>query len=352
MKINIWNIISFACISIMCISCGKFETSVAPMTPIDIGGSPDTYALLDENSTLTIPVNFTTTCDSGLKSASYKVANKRASEISLVFSPAIAIPFNDKSVSANITVPVRKGLMSVVITIYDKAGKLSYKSISIKSMTPAEGNVKSLTDVVMSTDPADNQCFFSLYETTPVFGRADALTKQGRVDFILANMSGAKFISCHAFSASADYYTTTKPYLAGFTSLTYSFISASQTYITRDAFDAIAGESDLARFVDSTLIRPAPKGNNYNVIKADRRVSEAFNETAVNKGLIVGWGYHTAPTEKAALLKESFALVFVKSVTKKANGHYIVTFDVKAPATDQRTMYNFSSIAPYDPYPL
>jgi len=166
-------------------------------------------------------------------------------------------------------------------------------------------------------------------------------------------MSGAKFISSHAFSASADYYTATKPYLVGFTALTYSFISASQTYITRDAFDAINKESDLDKFIDSTVIRPAPKGNNYNVIKTDRRVSEAFTETAVNKGLLIGWGYHTAPTETTtAVLNESFALVFIKSVTKRANGHYIVTFDVKAPAADQRAAYNLSSIAPYSPYPL
>ena len=286
----IFKIGCFVCISLIYISCNKFEAPVVPMTPIDIGGIPDTYVSLTENTNLEIPVNFTTLCDSGLQSASYKVVNRRASDLSPVIGPAINIPFNNKSVNTKITIPVRSGLMSVVISIYDKAGKISYKSINVKSVKTSDLNVKTLTNVVMSTDPADNQCFFSVYEANPVFGQASALTKQERIDFVLVNMSGAKPISCHAYGASIDYYNASKTYLAGFTSLSYNFISASQSYITRAAFDAIVKESDLSGFIDSTVIRPAPKGNNYNIISRDRRVGDGYTETAVDKGFIIGWG--------------------------------------------------------------
>jgi len=349
------NIFCLVCISLIYTSCGEYEVPVEYMTPIDIGGVPEAYASLNENEIIQIPIKFTTPCDSGLMSANYQVVNNRVSNTSVVSGPKISIPINGKSVNTTINVPVRCGMMGVVISIYDKTGKMSCKTINVKKVVPSNENVKTLTDVVMSTDPADNQCFFSLYETNPVFGVATGLTKQDRIDFILANMSGAKPISCHAYSASSSYYSAAKPYLLGFTTLTYSFISSSKSYITKEAFDAIVKEADLKKFLDSTVIGPAPVGAKYNLINADRRVGDAFSAvgTNINKGFIIGWGYHTSPVvTTTSVLNESFALVMVKTVTKKTNGHYIITFDVKAPVADQRASYNASSIVPYDPYPL
>lgn len=352
-------ILCFTCIALIYSSCSKFEATVAPMTPIDFGGIPDSYASLTENTDLVIPVNFTTPCDSGIRSANYKVVNNRINDMTLTVSPAIDIPFNGKTVNTTITIPVRKGQMSVVISIYDKAGKLSYKSVNIKSVLPSDSNVKTLTNVVMSTDPADNQNFFSLYETTPVFGNVTALTKQNRIDLIVIFNNGIRPVTSHSYAANSDYYNGTpgnlnagsKSVLAGFTTLTYTFVTTARSYLTRTVFDAIAKESDLNKFIDSTTMAPAPKGNNYTVVNLDRRNADAYTETAVDKGFIIGWGYHAAPPSLVAL-NESFGLVMVKSVIKKPNGHYVKTFDVKAPAADQRAAYNASSIAPYLPYPL
>ncbi|MEO6734665.1 MAG: hypothetical protein ABIN01_25815 [Ferruginibacter sp.] len=340
-------------------SCKKFEVASVPMTPINVG-STDTYASLNENSILTIPIKFTSLNDSGIASANYRVVNNRASDIILMQSPTIPLPFYGKTIDTTINIPVRKGLLSVVIVIYDKAGRMSSKSINIKSVVPSDENVKVLTNLVMSTDPADNQNFFSVYESTPVFGRSTALTKQNRIDMVTILNGGIRPITPHAYGTSIDYYTGTpanlnagsKSVLAGFTTLTYGFVSTIRTYLTKSVFDALAKESDLNKLIDSTVVAVPPRGNNYNVFNLDRRSADAFTETsAVNICFIIGWGYHAAPPAVTAL-GESFALVLVKSVIKKANGHYVMTFDVKAPAKDQRADYNITSIAPYAPYPL
>ncbi|WP_431209649.1 hypothetical protein ACQ86N_26330 [Puia sp. P3] len=67
----------------------------------------------------------------------------------------------------------------------------------------------------------------------------------------------------------------------------------------------------------------SPKAANYNSMNADRRVSDVYTEAAVDKGLLVGWGYHASPTAATTVvLNESFAA------------------------------FPESAIFPYDPYPL
>lgn len=334
------------------VSCKKFEPDALPMTPINVG-STDTYASLDENSTLTIPIKYTSPCDSGIASASYKIVNNRASEITLVQSPAIPLSFNGKVVDTTIKVPVRRGLLSVVIIIYNKDGRVSSKSVNVKSIVPSKANVKTLTDVVMSTDPADNQNFFSLYETTPVFGQNTALAMQSRIDFVAINMNGARFIAPNAYAADVNYYNASKAALAGFTTLNYTFLSATKSYINRTNFNAINTDEDMAKYLNDSVIAITPLGGaNYNIINADRRVSDVYGVANTEKGFLMGWGYRSHPTGTAVILTESFALIIVKSVTKKTNGHYIITFDIKGPSVDQRTPYNVTPIAPYSPYPL
>lgn len=346
-------ILFFATIVISLASCKKFEADVAPMTPISIGQASEHYDALKENTVLQIPIKFASPCDSGIKSATYKIVNNRANELKLVFSEPMNIPFHGKTVDTMLTIPIRKGLISIVITIYDKAGKLSSKSVDITNITSSGENLKSLTNITMSTDPADNKNFFSFHETSPVFGSADAITKQKRIDFMLVNMNGAKIISPHAYGASVDYYNASKSSLAGFTNLTYLFLSSSKSYVNKVNFDAIIKESDLEKFLNDTVIALGPKGANYNIINADRRVSDTYTENDVNKGFIIGWGYHTNPLASTAIvLNESFGLVMIKAVTKKPNGHYIITFDVKASPSDQRSVFGESVIAPYTPYTL
>lgn len=360
-KNNILLVIIIAAVTVVT-SCKKFEPDALPMTAISIGVA-DNYQSLNENSVLSIPIKFTSPCDSGIASAVYKVVNNRSSNantVNLVQSPAIPISFHNKTVDTTISVPVRKGLLSVVITIYDKAGRMSSKSINIKDVVPVGQTLKTLTNIVMSTDPADNQNFFSLYETTPVFGRTEALAKQNRIDLVAILNGGIRPITPHAYGTNTDYYNGTpanlnagsKTVLAGFTTLTYDFVCTVRSYLTKDVFDAISNETDLNRVIDSTVVAIPPRGNNYNVFNLDRRNADAFTETStVNVCFIIGWGYHAAPPSLTAL-SESFALILVKSVSKKTNGHYVMTFDVKAPARDQRADYNITSIAPYAPYPL
>lgn len=337
-------------------SCKKFAPEVLPMTPIEIGVA-DSYESLDENTTLSIPVKFTAPGDSAIASAVYKVVNKRAtnnaSVVTLVQSPAVPIAFDGKAVNTTINVPVRTGLMSVVIIITDKAGRMSSKSINVKNVSPSKANVKTLTDVVMSTDPADNKNFLSIYEQTPVFGRADAITKQSRVDFILVNMSGARLISTNAYGAGTTYYDASKVALAGFTTLTYGFLSSNRAVVNRANFSKINTDEDLTKFMNDSIIAiPSSGGINYNIINADRRVSDVWGVSSAERGLLIGWGYRSHPTASAVILNEAFGLIIVKSVTQKTNGHYIATLDIKAHSKDQRADYSATPIAPYPPYPL
>src|SRR6478609_9032690 len=87
------------------VSCKKFEAPTAPMTAINVG-STDSYASVPENSMLTIPIKYTSTCDSGIASAVYKVVNNRANDITLVQSPGVPISFNGKVIDTTIKVPV------------------------------------------------------------------------------------------------------------------------------------------------------------------------------------------------------------------------------------------------------
>lgn len=334
-------------------SCRKFEADVLPMNPIDVG-SVDSYASLEENSYLSIPVRYTSMSDSGISKAGYKVVNRRAGIVTTVSqSPLIEIPFEGQIIDTTLKVPVRQGLVSVVVIVYDKGGRMSSKSIDVKEVVPSTGQVKTYTDLVMSTDPADNQNFFSMYEANPVFGAAEALTKQERIDFIMVNMNGARIISPNAYGAGANYYNASKEILAGFTTLSYSFFTSSRTYINQANFDAITTESQLTTFLNDTVMAIPPNGGaNYNIVAADRRVSDVFGVSSATKGLIMGWGYRSHPAGPTAVLNESFALILVKNVTKKPNGHFVATLDIKAPSFDQRESYSATPIAPYDPYPL
>jgi len=342
-------IISVITLSLLA-SCKKFSADVLPMTPIDVG-SQDTYEILDEYSTLTIPVKYTSLCDSGIASAGYKVVNNRNRPIILVQSPVVPIAFSGKTVDATISVPVRTGLLSVVIIIYDKDGRMSSKSVNIKNVTPSGAPVRSLTNVEMSTDPADNKNFFSMYETVPVFGSDEAKTKQDRIDFIAVSMGGGRVISPMAYGASNDYYNASKTALAGFSTISYLFLSSSRTYVNQANLNSINTDADLTKFYNDSVMANPPAGN-YNVINADRRVSDTYGAGTTARGFLIGWGYRSHPVGTGVVLNEAFALVFVKSVTQKANGHYVLTFDIKGPSKDQRADYSKTAIQPYSPYPL
>lgn len=336
-------------------SCEKFEPETIPMEPIDIG-AVDTYESLEENSTLTIPIQYNSPSDSGISKAVYKVVNNRYSELTPVQSPEIPISFSGSSVNTTIEVPVRPGLLSVVVIITNKGGRVSSKSINVKNVVPSTAAVKKLTDVQMSSDPADNKNFFSMYEAQPVFGRTEALTKQSRVDFIMVNMGGGRLISPMAYGAGTNYYDASKPALTGFSAISYLFLSSPRTYANRSNFNAITTDAQLTDFFDDSVMAiPSLGGGNYNVMNTDRRITNVYGATSTESGFVFGWGYRSHPdanVEPLAALNQGFGFAIVKSVTRKANGHYVMTFDIIAPSKDQRADFDVSDVAPYQPYPL
>lgn len=244
------------------------------------------------------------------------------------------------------------GLESVIVTALNK----SNVSTSMEYMVPAlRTRIAYLKDVEMSTDPADGKCFLALYEASPVFGTNVAIQKQNRIDFYLANKgSGVQPLSPHAYGAGAAYYNASLPFLKGFTDLTYAYLSSRRGKLYQEEFDEIVTDNELTELLEYRIIGPNPDGENYNIRSASRRVGDTFNDTSKKDGgFILGWGNHTHPTVSPAVVKnESFALFWVKSVTKKSNGHWVMIFDVKYPVDDQRINNNEGSIAPYDPYPL
>ena len=244
------------------------------------------------------------------------------------------------------------GLESVVVTAVNK----SNVSVSMEYKVPAlRTRIVYLKDVEMSTDPADGKCFLALYEGSPVFGTNVAIQKQDRIDFYLANKgSGVQPLSPHAYGAGDAYYNASLPYLKGFATLTYSYLSSRRGKLYKEEFDNVVTDNELVELLEYRIMGANPDGENYNIRTASRRVGDTFNDTSKKDGgFILGWGNHTHPTVSPAVVKnESFAIFWVKSVTKKSNGHWTMIFDVKYPVEDQRIKNNEGSITPYAPYPL
>lgn len=245
-----------------------------------------------------------------------------------------------------------EGLEAVQVVATNKGGKSQTVIFTVPALRT---RVAYLQNVEMSTDPADNKCFLALYEKVPVFGTSVAKQKQDRIDFFLANKgSGVQPLSPHAYGAGDAYYSASLPYIKGFTELTYAFLSSKRGKIMKNEFDNILTENELQELLDYRIMGPNPDGENYNIKKASRRVGDTFNTTGKKDGgFIIGWGTHTHPTVSPSVVENvSFAIVWVKSVTKKSNGHYVMVFDVKFPVADQRVVNNTASIQPYAPYPL
>ena len=241
-----------------------------------------------------------------------------------------------------------QGLESVMLSIENNTGISVQKEYNVSK-------VAYLTDVVMSTDPEDHSCFLALYEPKPVLGVEEALKVQDRIDFFVANKgSGVQPLSPHAYGAGNDYYNASLPYLKGFETLTYSYLSSRRGKLYKEEFDMVNTEEALMDLLIYRIMGANPEGENYNILTASRRVGDTFNDSSKKDGgFILGWGNHTHPTVTPAVVNnEKFAICWVKNVQKKSNGHWIITFDVKYPLDDERSAYNDSSIAPYEPYPL
>ncbi|WP_106831999.1 hypothetical protein [Parabacteroides pacaensis] len=291
------------------------------------------------------------TVSSGSDITSFKYAIKKKGALG---SFAEATLTENMGNEAKFSFPVEgdEGVEAVEVEITNQGGK----TITVDYKIPAlRTRVAFLENVEMSTDPADNKCFLALYEKTPVFGVSTALEKQNRIDFYLANKgSGVQPLSPHAYGAGTAYYNASLPYIKGFTELTYAYLSSRRGKLIKEEFDNIVTENELDELLEYRIIGPKPDGEGYGIKTASRRVGDTFNTSSKKDGgFIIGWGSHTHPTVSPVVVRNnSFAIVWVKSVTQKANGHYVMVFDVKYPVADQRAANNTASIQPYEPYPL
>lgn len=289
---------------------------------------------------------------SGSDIVSLKYALKKNGSLgSYTDLPLIDSEGNEAKFSLHLT--GQEGVESLEIVAVNKEGVTTTEKARVKVLSASR--IGFLANVTMSTDPADNTCFLSLFEESPIFGVSTAINKQERIDFYLANKgSGVQPLSPHAYAADANYYNASKPYVMGFETLTYAFITAKRGKITKEAFDAITSEQGLQEFLEANIIAPSP-GENYKIYTASRRVGDTFNDTSKKDGgFLLGWGTHSHPTVSpvVGVSNVAFAVFYVKNVTKKANGHWIMEFDVKYPLTDERAANTSGSITPYAPYPL
>lgn len=244
------------------------------------------------------------------------------------------------------------GIQSIKIVSENEGNKSTTVVLSIPEVAI---RATYLQDVAMSTDPADNKCFFSAYKTPHVYGIAEAKADQLMVDWILTKTSsGVQPVCGLAYSAGSSYYANTLPYLQGFTQLTYLYLTSKRSIVTQDAFIGLLSESDMKSYIDTYIFGPAPVGQNYNIYTSSRRVGDTFNSTSKSNGaFVIGWGSHSHPAISPSVVNNvAHALVWVKQVTQKANGHWEFVFDIKFPKADQRTANNESVIEPYEPYPL
>lgn len=352
-KFFIYILSAIFCSSSLFMACDEGIDVDIPVSSckIEFNQAPDKYELLESDTKLSIPL--TITSDKDIQSAFYKIVTKPVNK--LVVGTAINLPVSGNKLEKTINIRVTKDLRNIVFGAYDAEGVITYRTISVDSINVVDHNVKVLKDVEMSTDPADNKNFLALYESTPVFGPAVAKTKQNRIDWVLTKTSsGVQPISPHAYGAGTSYYDNSKVALAGFTELTYMFLSAKRSKLIQSEFDAIVTEKNMTDLLKYRIIGPNPDGENYNITTASRRVGDTFNTTTkFDGGFVIGWGSHTHPTVSPAVVSNTaFGLVWLKSVTQKSNGHYVIKFDVKYPSYDEREANNNASIAPYSPYPL
>ncbi|MFV0590564.1 MAG: hypothetical protein ACK5M7_04195 [Draconibacterium sp.] len=236
-----------------------------------------------------------------------------------------------------------QGMENVKLVAENDQGKVVTLNLTIPDVLVRLAEI----DVEMSTDPADNKAFLALYHAPYVFGYDEAFQNQEMIDWILVNRgNSAQPVSGLAYSAGETYYNAISPYIPGFTKLTYLFLSSRRSGISLPIYNTIEAEQDILTVMENY--------GSYNIYTGSRRVGDYYDPSNKKDGaFIIGWGTHTHPEVSPAVVNNvAWAMVWVKQVILKSNGHYQVSFHIKYPKDDKRTPNNESMIAPYDPYPL
>lgn len=236
-----------------------------------------------------------------------------------------------------------QGMTNVKLVAENNQGKTVTLNLAIPDVLVRLAEM----DVVMSTDPADNKAFLALYHAPYVFGYNEAFQNQEMIDWILVNRgNSAQPVSGLAYSAGETYYNAISPYIPGFTKLTYLFLSSRRSGVSSAIYNTIEAEKDILTVMEQY--------GDYNIYTGSRRVGDYYDPSNKKDGaFIIGWGTHTHPEVSPAVVSNvAWAMIWVKQVTRKSNGHYEVSFHIKYPKEDRRTPNNESIIAPYAPYPL
>ncbi len=202
-------------------------------------------------------------------------------------------------------------------------------------------------NVIITSDPNGNDCFFAAYMEPHVFGRSVALQNQSKIDFVFYKTgAGAQTLSPHAFGANATILANSAAYLKDFTQLTYMLLTSRRGNITKNDFDQVISEDDLS----SLTTNPAKNGYSVStpgtgIAIANRRIGDTFTTASVPGAFICGWGARSEESVTPAFIQnKSYGVGWVNEVKLLENGYIQLNFDIKVPRADQRSLYNSESM--------
>lgn len=209
-------------------------------------------------------------------------------------------------------------------------------------VTTVYSKLVHLENITLTSEigPGKNN-WFAAYQAPHVFDATTAAANQLMLDFALIKYSSTSFrlISAAAWNAGTAYTTAMAPYMAGFSKATYSLVTVNRNNVNPVSFDSLDWDGQLTKFLQEKIIAPvASGGEGYNIVTTNRRYNDG---QAAGRGFIIGWGSFS-PTNNQA-----FAIVLVKNYSV-VNEVATITFDIKFPAEDNRTLYN-SSVVDYTP---
>lgn len=275
---------------------------------------------------------------SEMESLSYAI------KINGVYGEEIPVPLGDPldEFTASIEIEGEAGTEAIRITGTNKGEKTKTLEVPVNKVYRRLLHFK---DIVLTTEvgPGKNN-WFSAFQAPHVFTAAEAVAHQEMLDLaFIKYTSGNRIVPGAVYAASAAYRNATAPYMTGFSSATYTMVTANRGSVNPTNFNNIYWDGQLVDFIKNKIIAPTSQGGeNYNVTTTNRRVSADMIPGA---GFIIGWG-HWNFTDNVSVTNEVFGLVLCTGY--EVNGDWAtVTLQIKVPDENQRVKYNPTSIHPY-----
>lgn len=262
-----------------------------------------------------------------------------------VYSSEIDIPLGTPldEFSFAIDLNGEKGTEAIRITGSNKGGKINAMEIPV---TKVYSRLLHFADITLTTEigPGKNN-WFSAYQAPHVFTAAEAVAHQEMLDFAFIKYTATanRIVPGCVYTAGTAYRNATAPYMTGFTSATYTMVTANRGNVNPNNFNQIYWDGELENFINNKIKAPtAQGGENYNVSTTNRRVS---GDMTPGVGIIIGWG-HWNFVDNVNVTNEVFGLVLCTGY--EVNGDYAtVTLQIKVPNENNRVKYNPTSIHTY-----